>query len=282
MVSLTGDVAPGKKAVASGRGRHAQAAYTSSSAARRRWWSSTTRIWKRSSLASGTPATPTPGRTARPPRAVHRRDLVSTRGLALRALFGRGLDAIKIGRSLRWRGGGDGPAGLRGTTGRGSHGFLDRAKGGPRGVEFLAGGHTTGGGGWILRASLHARDPASPQDSEIVQREVFGPVVTVQRFGDDDEAIRWANDVPLRAGRFGVDQGRQAGRLSAARKLRFGTVWINDHITTRLRRCPRRLQGVGLRQGHERLRHRGLYRQSSTSWPGSAERPGVDASYQVR
>ena len=58
---------------------------------------------------------------------------------------------------------------------------------------------------------------------------MFGPVVTVQRFADDDEAIAWANDVPLRARRVGMDARRRPG-AAAARALQFGTVWINDHI----------------------------------------------------
>jgi betaine-aldehyde dehydrogenase/aminobutyraldehyde dehydrogenase len=67
------------------------------------------------------------------------------------------------------------------------------------------------------------------QDSEIVQNEVFGPVVTVQRFESDDEAIAMANGVRygLAASVFSRDVGRA---LSAARKLEFGTVWVNEHL----------------------------------------------------
>ena len=67
------------------------------------------------------------------------------------------------------------------------------------------------------------------QDDEIVQNEVFGPVVTVQKFADDAQAIAWANGV-----RYGLAASvwtRDIGRaLNAARKLQFGTVWINDHL----------------------------------------------------
>ena len=102
-------------------------------------------------------------------------------------------------------------------------GFVDRAVG--AGARVVTGGGPGDGPGFYYRPSVVV-DVA--QDSEIAQREVFGPVVTVQRFRDEAEAIAWANgvDYGLSASVWTGDAGR-AHRMANA--LQFGTVWINDH-----------------------------------------------------
>jgi 1-pyrroline dehydrogenase len=103
-------------------------------------------------------------------------------------------------------------------------GFVDRAR--EAGAEVVAGGSSREGAGFFYEPSVVV---GVGQDAEIVQREVFGPVVTVQRLPDEESAIAWANgvDYGLAASVWTRDVGRA---LSAARQLQFGTVWINDHI----------------------------------------------------
>ena len=120
------------------------------------------------------------------------------------------------------------------------------------GAEVTVGGNAIDRPGFFYEPSVVA-NPA--QDSEIVQREVFGPVVSVQRFTDEEQAIAWANDVDYGLVVERVDERRRPGdadERGAALRLRVGERPHPDRVGD----AARRLQAVGLRQGHVDLRDR--------------------------
>ncbi len=96
----------------------------------------------------------------------------------------------------------------------------------PKGAEVVTGGSRPDLPGWFLEATVVS---GPDQKSDMIQKEIFGPVITVQPFDDEAKAIEWANGTKygLASSVWTQDVGR-AFRVSKA--IKFGCVWVNDHI----------------------------------------------------
>ncbi len=102
-------------------------------------------------------------------------------------------------------------------------GFLERV---PGHAEVVTGGQRGNGEGYLFPPTVVA---GVRQGDELAQQEIFGPIITVQRFSDEDQAVAWANGIEYGLASSGWTRDH-ARALRVSRRLDFGAVWINTHI----------------------------------------------------